>query len=359
MTPFISKAPGRICLFGDHQDYLGLPVIACAINRYIQIKGSSNNTNLFKISMPDLKLEFVLPLDKNDKPLKKGDHLEAVMKVVNRYGCIPDQGYDIEILGDLPINAGLSSSSAMVVAWVQWLLAKFGSYHELSPTLIAKLAYEAEVLEQNSPGGKMDQYTSAIGGIIYLETDEESNFRKLESELDSLIIGESGIPKDTVGMLDDLKNKALTAISLIKSHNPKFDIHEADLTDYENYKEILPEPMRPYLFAAIMNHLITKQALAEFQQKNPDNRKLGELINAHHEILRDILQITVPKIDAMVHAAIRAGAYGAKIVGSGGGGSIVAIAPEDKEDWIVSAMKEAGAIAAYPVNVANGAHIIK
>ena len=31
------KAPGRICLFGDHQDYLGLPIIACAINRFVEV----------------------------------------------------------------------------------------------------------------------------------------------------------------------------------------------------------------------------------------------------------------------------------------------------------------------------------
>ena len=44
-------------------------------------------------------------------------------------------------------------------------------------------------------------------------------------------------------------------------------------------------------------------------------------MNGHHEVLRDLLKITVPRIDAMVNAALKAGAYGAKIVGSGGGGS--------------------------------------
>ena len=34
----ISKAPGRVCLFGDHQDYLGLPIIATTIDKEITIK---------------------------------------------------------------------------------------------------------------------------------------------------------------------------------------------------------------------------------------------------------------------------------------------------------------------------------
>ena len=50
----ISKAPARICLFGDHQDYLGLPVIACAINKYMSVEGVPNNTNYLLFSLIDL-----------------------------------------------------------------------------------------------------------------------------------------------------------------------------------------------------------------------------------------------------------------------------------------------------------------
>ena len=45
----ISKAPGRVCLFGDHQDYLGLPIIATTIDKEITIKAIKNNTEKFKI----------------------------------------------------------------------------------------------------------------------------------------------------------------------------------------------------------------------------------------------------------------------------------------------------------------------
>jgi len=41
----IVKAPARICLFGDHQDYLELPVIACAIDKYITVEGKPNCSN--------------------------------------------------------------------------------------------------------------------------------------------------------------------------------------------------------------------------------------------------------------------------------------------------------------------------
>ena len=59
----------------------------------------------------------------------------------------------------------------------------------------------------------------------------------------------------------------------------------------------------------------------------------------------------------MITAALNAGAYGTKIVGSGGGGSICALAPEGKEKQIIEAMKAAGAVAAYAVQISKGACI--
>jgi galactokinase len=55
MNQVISKAPGRVCLFGDHQDYLGLPIIACAINRFVEIHGMANDSEEICIEMPDMK----------------------------------------------------------------------------------------------------------------------------------------------------------------------------------------------------------------------------------------------------------------------------------------------------------------
>ena len=55
-------APARICLFGDHQDYLGLPVIACAIDRYIKLSAVENKEKLLKIDLPDIGKERVIPL---------------------------------------------------------------------------------------------------------------------------------------------------------------------------------------------------------------------------------------------------------------------------------------------------------
>jgi len=123
----VSIAPGRTCLFGDHQDYLGLPIIACAIDRYIRLTAFENGLKILDIKMPDIKKQRIINIDEEIVNLEKNDHILSSLKALRRYGCIPDKGYDITITGNLPINAGVSSSSAIVVAWVNFLLKAFGA----------------------------------------------------------------------------------------------------------------------------------------------------------------------------------------------------------------------------------------
>tara|TARA_R110002073_G_scaffold40547_5_gene114937 strand:+ start:27478 stop:28578 length:1101 start_codon:yes stop_codon:yes gene_type:complete len=358
MRKIESIAPGRTCLFGDHQDYLGLPIIACAISRNIKLTAIENELSVFNINKPDINITRVIPIDVYFDVIEKGDHLLYALKVLKRYGCIPNKGYDVEFVGNLPINAGTSSSSALVVSWVYFLIEAFGIDLKVTPELISQIAYEAEVLEQGSPGGKMDQYSIGLGNILYLETGDHFYFESIDIPLKGLIIGESGIPKETLGLLKELKDKTWLAINGVKNQIKDFDIKKATETDLNNYLIHLPDHLHPYLSAAILNHEITKKALVEFKKQSPNIELIGTFMNAHHQVLKELLKITVPKIDRMIEAAITAGAYGAKIVGSGGGGSIVVLAPENKEQHIIDEIKKAGAKDAYLVSVDPGARIM-
>lgn len=359
MREIISLAPGRTCLFGDHQDYLGLPIIACAINRYIKLHAVENTKNYFNISKPDIDKTRKIEIEGvTEETIVKGDHLMSVLKVVKRYNCIPNKGFDVEMTGNIPINAGTSSSSAVVISWAKFLLEAFGCNQEVTPEFISMIAYEAEVIEQDFSGGKMDQYSIGLGNVIYLETGDDFSYEEIDAKLPGLIIGESGIPKDTLGLLKELKENSWLSIHKIKEVNSKFDIKKAVKSDYDKYKFFLPDRLQPYFYAAITNHDITRRAYAEFKKEVIDYQEIGSLMNEHHKILKDVLKITVPKIDAMIHGAMQSGALGAKIVGSGRGGSIVVLAPEGKEKEVVEGIIKAGAKDAYPVKVDEGARIL-
>ncbi|WP_445730918.1 mevalonate kinase family protein [Mariniflexile sp.] len=358
MKKIISIAPGRTCLFGDHQDYLGLPIIACAISRNIKLEAVENGSRVLNIDKPDINEKRVFDIDKEIYHIEKGDHLLFALRVLKRYGCIPNKGYDIRISGNLPINAGTSSSSALVVSWVQFLIEAFGINVKVTPEFISQIAYEAEVVEQGAPGGKMDQYSIGLGNILYLETGDNFSYDTINTPLHGIIIGESGIPKETVGLLKELKEKTWLAIHSVKKELKDFDIKYAQESDLKNYLNYVPDSLQNYFSAAVLNHEITKKAYLEFKKPSPDIKKIGTLMSAHHNVLKNLLKITVPKIDDMIDAALNAGALGAKIVGSGGGGSIVVLAPLGKEQQIIDHIKKSGAKDAYQVSVDPGARIV-
>ena len=109
------KVPARICFYGDHQDYLGLPVIAGTIDRFIQLKASPIPEKKFHIKLLDLNDEFVIDLKDGLKQVVQDDYFRSCMAVLKKEGFHFDEGYTIEVSGNIPVNAGLSSSSALVV----------------------------------------------------------------------------------------------------------------------------------------------------------------------------------------------------------------------------------------------------
>ena len=350
----ISKAPARICLFGDHQDYLGLPVIACAIDKYMTVEGEFNSDILLHFNLIDLNQKVSINVNEDLIVIKKGDHIRAVIKTLRTFGCYVNSGMDIKVQSDIYINAGISSSSAFTVCLVNFFIKAFGINRKINNELIAEIAYRSEVIEQGGSGGKMDQYSIALGNTIFLETGSRFSYKKIDSGFSSFIIASSGIEKNTDGVLKELKNKAIDAIGKVQKFNSKFDILKCKNEDMEAYSKILDDESFVYFKAAVENHHITLKALKEMENLNTSTKILGELMNLHHNILKNKLKITVPKIDQMIDAANLAGAYGSKIVGSGCGGSIVAVSNINNEEKIMKSILEAGAIDVSRVKISKG-----
>jgi galactokinase len=114
-----------------------------------------------------------------------------------------------------------------------------------------------------------------------------------------------------------------------------------------------PSKERSMAEATLRNRDLTHRALQLLNNDKPDHQELGDMLREHHEILRDSLDRSTPKIERMIDAAYSAGATGCKIIGSGGGGAMMAFAV-GKVDAVVTAIEEAGGTA-YIVKVAKGA----
>ena len=105
----ISRAPARVCLLGEHQDYLGLPVIVAAINIYIEISAERNYSEYFRIDMPDIGKSRKIHLDERFETLERREYFGSSLKVLRGHGCKPDFDLDLKVRSAIPIISGAES----------------------------------------------------------------------------------------------------------------------------------------------------------------------------------------------------------------------------------------------------------
>ena len=95
------------------------------------------------------------------------------------------------------------------------------------------------------------------------------------------------------------------------------------------------------MHATIENRDVSFAGIAELSKKDFSIEEIGQLLLKHHEILSNKLNVSTMQIDRMIEASMDAGAYGAKITGSGGGGCMFALTPEDPNP-VCEAIKNVG-----------------
>lgn len=349
--PIVAKAPARICFFGDHQDYLKLPVIAGTINRYIQVEGQRTNEPDFNFYLTDIQKYKLINLNNKANNILDGDYYHSVLYVLREKGFDFKQAYQGNISGTIPINAGLSSSSALVVAWMRFLLKSIDQEHKVTDEQIGRWAYEAEVSYFNQPGGLMDQFTIAQGGLLYIDTLSTKSER-LNANLGSLVIAESGLAKKTLKVLQNARTYSQGAIAAVQEKIVDFDIHKADETQYKEYLSLVPKEFQDHWYAAIHNHLLTQKARSMLAGRQTLNlEQLGSWMDAHQQILQERIQNTPQAMQQQLKAARKAGALGAKVIGSGGGGCMVAMVTEETKEAVIRAFMDAGAPQAYEIEL--------
>lgn len=350
------SAPGRICLFGEHLDYLGLSVITAAINLRISIQGQKRQDRLLHIDLPDIRGQEIINLAQPIHYEKERDYLRSSVNVLLRQQVNFPCGYNCVVRGRIPINSGTSSSSALVVAWIKFLLTIAGDSRGDDPLAIARLAHQAEVLEFGEPGGMMDHFAASFGSILYIDFSSPGGRQQpLPARLGKFVLGDSREPKDTKGILARVKGGILDAMQKLSRQNPKLTIKTLSRAELAEYKNFISPEQYELCAAAIANREITEQAKMIFEQNQIDDETLGRLLNLQQQELRERLRISTARIDRMIDAALAAGALGAKINGSGGGGCMFAYAPELYEP-VAAAIARAGG-KPYIIEVDQGVSI--
>ena len=349
------SAPGRICLFGEHQDYLNLPVITAAINLRIGIHGKKRNDNLFVFSFPDIQEKDQFEIKYPIPYKKERDYLRSAVNVLQRQGIRIPCGYDCSVHGEIPINSGTSSSSALIVAWIKFLLTISRDKRKEDAIEIARLANQAEVIEFNEPGGMMDHYATSVGGVLFIDFKNHGSVSKLSSNICPFVLGDSLEPKDTKGILERVKGGIFNILKKLSKENSVIDIRNLEFSEVESQMDQFSEDQIQLLRGALKNRNLTLTAYQRFKDSTIDSKTLGEMLSECQTILRNDLKISTPKIDRMIDAGIGAGATGGKINGSGGGGCMFVCAPKNQEKIAAAIENEGGK--AHIINIDQGVRL--
>jgi galactokinase len=354
------SVPGRICLFGEHQDYLKLPVITAAINLRLALSGTPQKKRQIQIDLPDINTKEIIPLPPGGKEIpyrQERDYFRSMLNILLRNGLKLDNGYRCEVHGDIPINSGTSSSSALIMAWARFLIENSPELKKRfpEPVDVARLGHLGEVVEFSEPGGMMDHYASAIGGVLFIDFTDGVRYEMLENRPGSFVLGDSREAKDTKEILTRVKFAVLEAVKKIQQVKPAFNLNNYTAADVERFNHLITTAQKEVLQGAFLNRDITREAKKYFQSQEFDHHEFGRLLSFHQEILNRQLQISTPKIEKMLAAAMQAGALGGKINGSGGGGCMFAYAPENPQK--VAAAIEAAGGKAYVIEVDSGLRV--
>lgn len=327
-----SSAPGRIVLFGEHQDYFNLPVISAGVNLRITVLGHYHDKPYIHLVLNNMKRTYTIPLQFPIPYRFRRAYLQSAINVLHRKGFAFD-GFTASFSGNIPQNSGLSSSSALTVAWTAFLSRLLGK--KLKSEEIAELAFETEVLEFNEPGGRQDVYATALGNVNFLEFPA-SNLPKATtldtSKLQDIafVVGNSQVKKRTLNTVFRIKQRVLSAMQDLKLTSLD-SIDLADIPVHQNFK----------MLRAILNiRDITLQGKDLFSDSIVDGNVLGKFLSKQHSFLRDDLNLSIDRIESMIEGAMENGAYGCKINGSGEGGCILAICHPDKIEDVMAGISK-------------------
>lgn len=323
------SAPGRVNLIGEHTDYndgLALPLgtpqrTLCAVRRR-----ADGRVRL--ISRQAGRQE--LPLSRCGPGQVQGwaAYVAGVVWALVQDGASAT-GLDVLLESDVPMGAGLSSSAALECAAITALAELWG--HRREPSELARLAQRAEVEVAGMPCGLLDQLASmhARAGFA-LAID----FRSLSLEQ---------VPFDPAGaglallVIDTRAPHALVDGAYAERRHACREA--ARRLGVASLRDASPEQLPALEAFPVLQrrarHVLGENArvsasldlLREASEPGRAGRlaALGPLLGQSHASLRDDYEVTVPHLDVAAEAAQRAGALGARMVGGGFGGSVLAL----------------------------------
>jgi len=345
-------SPGRVNLIGEHTDYNGGFVFPAALTMGTMIALRVNGESKIRMKATDLPDMVEMDIDNlnNYRDLWWGNYQAGV--------CVEllKEGYDIvgcDMLYDdtLPHGGGLSSSAAIEVATALAFATLSNEKNGVTePVDMIKMAFIGQAAEHNYCNvncGIMDQFASAMGKenhAVYL------NCATLDYEHIPLVLSGSKIVltntnvKHSLGSsaYNERRNECSQGLEALRQALPGIrELSQVKPSDFEANKGLIAnETTRRRIEHVVYECDRVSQSVMAL--KSGDVEKFGAFMNASHDSLRDLYEVTCPELDFVVEMGRKIeGVAGIRMTGAGFGGCCVAIIKDAAIDNFIETVGKA------------------
>jgi len=307
----IASAPGRAGIIGNPTDGYGGSMIACSTVGRARVMISRSDRLVIKYA----DQEQVLTWENDFQPKK--DRFDIARAVLRSQGLTGLKAR-IELRTDIPVQAGLAGSTAMLSAILAALLRFVG--RKVSKYYLAELNRAIELHHMKTHCGYQDAYMTTFGGLNYLDFRTKEHYRTLEDEVYAtveplaehvaelpFVVAHTGISHSSGDFHKPIRDRWLEG-------------EKAVVKGYEEIAQLAREG---------------KRALIE-----GDWDTLAYLMNENHRI-QDSISPSGDMNNHLIQAARANGALAAKLAGAGGGGTIIALTLDP--DRTIRGLRDAGA----------------
>lgn len=363
--PRIFKTGGRINIIGEHTDYNGGHVFPCALTmgtwclmrkredtcvRYYSVNFSESGVNCLDIRDIDKKGAWY-------------DYCTGVLWAFSQEGISVPSGFDVLVYGNIPSGAGLSSSASLEVCFGFALKECFAL--DTDPLHIALTGQKCENGFIGVNSGIMDQFAVAMGKpgqAMYLDTASlNCRYVPLElGELGFLIMDTRKKHSLASSKYNERRSECEHALKKLQSKLNVSSLGEIEPDVFEENAYLIDnETERRRARHAVTENKRTEQAIDAMSRS--DFERLGKLMDASHESLRDDYEVSCRELDVLVEEAKKQeGVLGARMTGAGFGGCAIALLKRDSiprvQETVGKAYTESTGLTAafYPASVGGG-----
>ncbi len=333
---WIVAAPGRVNLIGEHTDYNAGFVLPMAIERRVVIAAdrpaelSPDGHACVFSSAEGVAASIAVDGEIRPGAVHWSSYLQGVVA-----GCL-GKGlkagpFEAVVHSDVPLGGGLSSSAALEVATATLIETITG--RTLDPVDKALVCQKAEHDYARMPCGIMDQFISVMGQADHLMLldcrTQEAKMVPLDDPAVTVLITNSNVKHELTGSEYPQRRAACEKSAGILGVGA---LRDASTKMLEDAKGVLSDEF--YRRARHVIGEIARTVEAAGALERGDWVRLGDLMYASHNSLRDDYEVSCPELDLLVEIASsigrEGGVIGSRMTGGGFGGCTVTLVETDK-----------------------------